>query len=369
MLKRLGAPQLIGSAAIVIGLGLVSLYSASAVRAELVFGSSTTYLLRQLEGLALGLAAGAIAASLPLPVLRKFAFVGWGITTLLLAATLTPLGVQHHGAQRWLDIAGLSFQPLEFAKLGLVLGLASWLSSHEKELHRARISLGVPALLASIPAGLLLLQPDFGGATMLLGFTLVLVFVAGARLSHLATAAALALPPLALIAISEPYRWSRLRSFVDPFADATNHGYQLVQSLLAFGIGGTFGSGIGAGQQKLGFLPEAHTDFILSVVGEEMGLVGVAGVLGLFGLMGVASLGIASRARDSFSMLLATGASLLLWMQACLNAGVAMGLLPTKGATLPLFSYGRSSIVASLIAIGLLLNVARPRASRRRGWR
>ncbi|NRA02524.1 MAG: cell division protein FtsW [Myxococcales bacterium] len=369
MLKGLGAPQLIGSAAVVIGLGLVSLYSASAVRAELVFGVSTTYLLRQFEGLAIGLAAGTLAALLPLGMLRKLAFVAWGGTTLLLAATLTPLGVQHHGAQRWLGIGGPTFQPLEFAKLGLVLGLARWLSSHDKQLHRARISLGVPALLVSIPAGLLLLQPDFGGAAILVAFTVVLVFVAGARLSHLAAATAVALPSLALIAISEPYRWSRLRSFVDPFADATGQGYQLVQSLLAFGIGGTFGTGIGAGQQKLGFLPEAHTDFILAVVGEEMGLVGVAGVLGLFGLMGVASLGIASRARDSFSMLLATGAGLLLWLQGCLNAGVAMGLLPTKGATLPLFSYGRSSLVVSLIAIGLLLNVARPRASRRSGWR
>ena len=369
MLKHLGAPQLIGSATVIIGLGLVSLYSASAVRAELVFGSSTTYLLRQLQGLGIGVATGSVAATLPLAALRKFAFAGWGITVLLLAATLTPLGVQHHGAQRWLELAGQSFQPLEFAKLGLVLALASWLASNEKELHRARFSLGVPALLASIPAGLLLLQPDFGGAAILIAFTIVMVFVAGARLSHLAAGAALSVPALALIAISAPYRWSRLQSFVDPFADASNHGYQLVQSLLAFGIGGTFGTGVGAGQQKLGFLPEAHTDFILSVVGEEMGLVGVAGVLCLFGFMGVASLGIASRARDSFSMLLATGASLLLWMQGCLNAGVAMGLLPTKGATLPLFSYGRSSLIASLIAIGLLLNVARPRASKRRGWR
>jgi len=157
-----------------------------------------------------------------------------------------------------------------------------------------------------------------------------------------------------------------VRAFLDPYADPANSGYQLIQSLLAFGAGGLFGVGLGGSQQKLFFLPEAHTDFILSVVAEESGLVGVVVVLASFLVVGLASLAIAARARDLHGMLLATGASLLLWLQGLLNAGVAMGLLPTKGTTLPLFSYGRSSLIASLAAVGLVLHVAR---GERGGWR
>jgi cell division protein FtsW len=158
----------------------------------------------------------------------------------------------------------------------------------------------------------------------------------------------------------------RLDAFLNPWGDPLGRGYQLVQSLLAFGAGGITGTGLGAGQQKLGYLPEAHTDFILSVVGEELGLLGVAGVLGGFALLGLAALAIASRGRDPFAILIALGASLLLWLQGLVNAGVAMGVLPTKGTTLPLFSYGRTSLVASLAALGLILNVARRRRSE---WR
>jgi cell division protein FtsW len=164
------------------------------------------------------------------------------------------------------------------------------------------------------------------------------------------------------------YRMSRLQSFLDPWGDPFGHGYQLIQSLLAFGAGGLTGSGLGSGQQKLGYLPEAHTDFILSVVGEELGLFGVAGVLGCFVVAGAASLAVAARARDTYTRLLATGGGLLIWMQGLINAGVAMGVLPTTGATLPLFSYGRSSLVVSIAALGLVLATARP-ARGRSGWR
>ena len=204
---------------------------------------------------------------------------------------------------------------------------------------------------------------------MLALFAATLTFVTGARLTHLAATALATLPGLALIAMQAGYRESRLRTFLDPWADPMHHGYQLVQSLLAFGAGGIAGTGLGAGQQKLGYLPEAHTDFILSVVGEEMGLLGVGALLICFAVLGLASIGIASRARDPFAALLATGASLLLWLQGLVNAGVAMGVLPTKGTTLPLFSYGRSSLVVSLAAMGLVLNVARPSKRGRKGWR
>jgi cell division protein FtsW len=200
-------------------------------------------------------------------------------------------------------------------------------------------------------------------------FTAVLVFAAGARWDHLLLTASLALPGLAGALLMRSYRVQRLLAFLDPWADPRGHGYQLVQSQLAFGAGGLFGVGFGAGQQKLFFLPEAHNDFILSVVGEEVGLLGVAAVLVGFAVLTLSALGIAQRAKTPFATLVAVGASLLLWLQALLNSGVAMGLLPTKGSTLPLVSYGGTSLIASLAAIGLILNAAKPSKRGRAGWR
>jgi cell division protein FtsW len=369
VLSRIGTPHLVGSAAALLGLGLVMVYSASAMRAEAEFGSSTVYLARQLGGLAAGLALGVLAARLPLLLVRRLAPALWLVAIALLAATFTPLGVAQNGARRWLALGPVVFQPLEIAKLATVLALAWWLAAAESRMHDARFSLAVPAALAGTPALLLLGQPDFGGALLVLLVTAVLVYVAGARLAHLACLAAAVVPLVIAAAVSESYRVMRLLSFADPWEDPLGRGYQLVQSLLAFGAGGIAGAGLGAGQQKLGYLPEAHTDFILSVVGEELGLLGVAAVLACFLLLGVAALAIASRARDRFSQLTALGAGMLIWLQGLVNAGVALGALPTKGTTLPLFSYGRSSAIVSLVAIGLLLNVARPAKRGRFGWR
>ena len=250
----------------------------------------------------------------------------------------------------------------------MIVALAQWLSVHESRVRDFRVAILLPTLLAAVPAALLMLQPDFGGALMILMFAAALVFAAGARLDHLLASGVVALPALALLGLVRGYRLSRLEAFLDPWGDPLGHGYQLIQSLLAFGAGGLDGTGLGSGQQKLGYLPEAHTDFILSVVGEELGLIGVVAVLACFALVGLASLSIASRARNTHAMLLAAGAGLLIWMQGLVNAGVAMGVLPTTGATLPLFSYGRTSLVVSLVAIGLVLCAARPR-DRRSGWR
>ncbi len=369
MLSRLGTPHLVVSSALLLGLGTVMVYSASAMRAEAEFGSSTVYLLRQLQGIGLGIGFGALAARVPLGWLRRGAPLAWLAGVLLVGATLTPLGVSQNGAQRWLGLGGWTFQPLEVCKLGTILALAWWLAGVEARMRDIRFALLGPAVVAGIPAALLLGQPDYGGAVLLLLAAGILAFAAGARLSHLAAAAALSLPAIAYLALAESYRVARLTAFADPWGDPLNGGYQLVQSLLAFGAGGVTGVGLGAGQQKLGYLPEAHTDFVLSVVGEELGLVGVIAVLGLYLVLGLSSLAIASRSRDRFSQLVALGASLLIWLQGAVNAGVALGALPTKGTTLPLFSAGRSSLAASLVAIGLVLNAARPARGGRAGWR
>jgi cell division protein FtsW len=369
VLNRFGTQHLVLSAALLLGLGLVMVYSASAMRAEAEFGSSGVYLLRQLQGIGAGIALGLVAARIPLLLVRRTAPLLWLASVLLIAATLTPLGVAQNGARRWLALGPVVFQPLEIAKLGTVLALAAWLTAAQSRMGDPRFSLAVPALVAGLPALLLLLQPDFGGALLLVSGGAVLVYVGGARIAHLAVVALGVVPLVIALALAESYRVMRLLSFADPWEDPLGRGYQLVQSLLAFGAGGIGGAGLGAGQQKLGYLPEAHTDFILSVVGEELGLIGVVCVLACFLLLGLAALAISARAHDRFAQLTALGAGMLIWLQGLVNAGVALGALPTKGTTLPLFSYGRSSAIVSLVAIGLLLNVARPAKRGRFGWR
>ena len=369
MLSRVGTAHALAASAFLLAVGVVMVYSASALRADLVFGSSTVYLTRQLAGLVLGLIAAVLMARAPQEWVRRSGMVVWAGSILLLLATFTPLGVEGNGARRWLALGNFSFQPLEVAKLGVILALAQWLADRQSRMGDARVAIGVPALITGLPVVLLLLQPDFGGALIVMIFAITLVFVAGARLDHLIACAAVAVPLMTTVALLRGYRLSRLEAFLDPWADPFGRGYQLIQSLLAFGAGGIAGAGLGAGQQKLGYLPEAHTDFILSVVGEELGLLGVGAVLACFALLGIATLGIASRARNSYALLLAVGAGLLLWLQGLVNSGVAMGVLPTTGATLPLFSYGRTSLVVSLMALGLVLNAARANKRGRSGWR
>ncbi|MEX2208993.1 MAG: putative lipid II flippase FtsW [Myxococcota bacterium] len=369
MLSRFGISELLVAAILLLGFGLVMVYSASAARAEVVFGTSFAYLGRQTLALLIGLGIGALCFFTPLPWLERLGYAAWALSVVALIATFSPFGVGENGARRWVMISGIPFQPLEPAKLGVIFGISQWLASHQDRMQDYRVSIAVPALLAGVPALLLLLQPDFGGAMLILIFTGVLIFAGGARLDHLGSTLAVVVPLALLVMGLREYRVARLIAFLDPWADPLGRGYQLVQSQLAFGAGGLFGAGFGAGQQKLFFLPEAHNDFILSVVGEEVGLVGVAAVLLGFAVLTLSALGIAQRAKTPFATLLAVGASLLLWLQALLNSGVAMGLLPTKGSTLPLVSYGGTSLIASLAAIGLILNAAKPSKRGRAGWR
>ena len=369
MLSRFGTPHLLVAVTLLVGSGLVMVYSASAARSDVYFGVTWAIALRQLVGAGLGVAALIAASRLPLDWLERLAWVCWALGVLGIALTLGPLGIDVNGARRWLAIGPLTFQPLEPAKLAVVIGVSHWLAAHSDRMSDFRHAIAMPLLLAGIPALLLLEQPDFGGAVTLVLLTVALIFAAGARLSHLGFLAALGVPLLAVVAGMSPYRLRRLEMFLDPWADPLGNGYQLVQSQLAFGAGGLSGAGLGAGQQKLFYLPEAHTDFILSVIGEETGLIGVLAVLACFAVVAISTLGIAARASSLFATLLALGCGLMLWLQAAVNAGVAMGALPTKGTTLPLLSFGSTSLVACLAAVGLILNVARPRQRGRAGWR
>jgi cell division protein FtsW len=365
---RLGAPQLMAVAALMVCGGLVAVFSASHIPGD-AERSGSVHLLHQLWGVGFGAVLLCALLFAPPAWVRGSGYLAWSVAMLALALTLGPLGVERNHAQRWLDLGPLSLQPLELAKVGLVLALAQWFARHDERLADVRLSILVPAVLIAAPAALLLRQPDFGGTVMLVAIGCLMIFLAGARASHLAFVAALVLPVLAFEAVAHPYRVKRWTAILDPGADPLGTGYQLAQSLNAITRGGLLGTGLGSSIQKLYYLPEPHTDFILSVIGEELGLLGVVSVLLGFTGIALASLGVASRARDLHGALLASGAGALLWLQGAVNAGVALGVLPTKGTTLPLFSYGNSSLVGSIAALGLILHVARPADRTRGGWR
>lgn len=377
---RPGAPDgaLLIATLLLCGAGLVAVFSATAPLAW--EKTLPPHFVRHAATLFFGGAVAALFMHLPLGVVRRAALPLWAGAVGLLVATLA-IGVSVHDARRWLEIPGLGlrFQPGELAKWATLLAVAAWLARVDPaRLRRAREWLPL-AVLAGLPALLLWQQPDTGNALLLLALVGLLTFVAGAPLRVLAIPAGLGALALAAAMATRPYVLNRVRAFLDPWGHAQSEGFQLVQSFVAFGRGGAFGVGLGDGRQKLFYLPEAHTDFVLSVIAEELGLLGVAVVLGAFAALVVAGSRIAARARDRFTLLVVVGMTAFVAVPAALNAAVATGLVPPKGLTLPFVSYGRTSLVVCFAALGLLLGAgrreagARPRparaAERRRGWR
>jgi len=342
---------------VLLGLGVVMSYSATAPLA--LEAALPPHFLRHVGAVAAGLALAAAAAAVPLRVWRRSALPLWGLGVALLVATAAA-GVEVNGARRWLAVPGLGvrFQPSEAARLFTLLAVAAVLApGGARGLPRRRAA--AAGGLAALPALLLLGQPDLGGAALLLALVGGVLLLAGLPLRLWLVPAAAAPAGIWVYALAHPYAWRRLVAFWDPWRDSRDAGFQLVQSFLAFEAGGLGGVGLGNGRQKLFYLPEAHTDFILALVAEELGLLGVAGVLGAFAALLVAGLRVAQRARDPFAALLAGGLTGLLTLPAAVNAAVVMGLLPTKGLTLPFLSYGRSSLVVCCLAVGMLLGIAR----------
>ncbi len=316
--------------------------------------------LAHVGALAMGLVAGAAAYRLPLPAWRRLALPLWALSVLLLGLTWA-VGVEVNGAQRWLAIPGLGlrFQPSEIAKLATLLAVATVVSRRE---GRQELSTGrafAAASLALPPMALLVAQPDLGNMLLIAVLVALLLIVGGTRLVRLIVPGVVFAGFVVLYVARNAYALRRITGFLDPWANKLGDGYQLVQSMVAFGRGGLFGVGIGNGQQKLAYLPEAHTDFILALVAEELGLVGVLLVLGGFAGLLVAGTRIARASVQRFDLLVAFGMTALLTVPALVNASVVMGLVPTKGLTLPFLSYGRTSLVVSCVALGLLLGVAR----------
>ncbi len=361
--KRANADGLLlGVTLLLAFMGLVMVFSASAVMAGNRFHDSLFFLKRQMAWLVLGFLVLHIASRLDYTVWRKLALPILAVTAVLLILVLIPsLGLMIKGARRWLPLGPISVQPAEIVKLATVFYLAAFLAKGQDRVREFTSGLIPPLIVVGLLGGLILLQPDLGTVALIGLVTFGLLFLGGARISHLVGLVLVMVPLAAALVLRSSYRRQRLMTFLDPWADPSAAGFQVTQSFLAFGNGGLFGVGLGEGKQKLFFLPEAHTDFVLALVGEELGLIGTATLMALFGVLVFKGFQIAGRAREPFGRYLAMGITLLIACQVLFNAGVATGLLPTKGLTLPFVSYGGSSVVMSLLGVGILLNISRDR--------
>ncbi len=365
MSKAVQKPTTIGldpgisiATALLISMGVVTSYSATAALA--LDASFPPLFFDHLIGLAIGLAAAAGAYALPASILRRAAIPVWLLTVAMLMATLA-FGIEVNGAQRWLELPGvhLRFQPGELAKCATLVAVAAWLSRKDDRREVSTRRSIQAAGIALLPAGLLLLQPDLGNAVVLVSLAAFLLFVAGTPWPRFVVPGIAGVVLVSTYVVTNAYAWRRILGFLDPFRERQGSGWQLVQSYVAFGHGGLLGQGLGNGRQKLEYLPEVHTDFVLALIAEELGLIGVLFVLGAFAALWVTGTRVAKRARDRFDLLCGFGMVTLLTVPAFLNASVVMGLIPTKGLTLPFLSYGRSSLVVSCVALGILLGVAR----------
>lgn len=346
------------SSLILILFGVVMSYSATAALA--LDSTLPPLFFDHVTGLLAGVAFGALGYWAPPVVIRRLALPVWGISVLLLVVTLFA-GIEVNGAQRWLELPGIGFrfQPGELAKCVTLIAVADWLSRKQDRRELTTRRTVEAAGIAIVPAGLLLLQPDLGNAVVLVALTALLLFLAGTPWPRFVLPGFAGILLVGIYILFNPYAMRRVTGFLDPFRDSLGSGWQLVQSYLAFGQGSWFGKGLGYSHQKLAYLPEAHTDFVLALVAEELGFVGVLVVLGSFAALWISGTRVARRARDKFDLLCGFGMVALLTIPAFLNASVVMGLVPTKGLTLPFLSYGRTSLVVCCFALGVLLGVAR----------
>ncbi len=339
--------------------GVVMVFSASGVYALTKFNDPYYFLKRQIMWLALGTLTMIYVSRLDYTLFEKLAYPALLITFLLLAAVMVPgIGREAGGARRWLSIGGINFQASELAKFTLVLFIAKSLVKRADKLNDFLYGYLPNLIVLGVFFLMILSQPDFGGAVLIGAVAFCMLFIAGIRFKFLAYSALTALPFLALAILGQEYRTRRILSFLNPWEDASNTGFQAVQSFLAFGRGGFWGLGLGDGKQKLFYLPEAHTDFIYSVIGEELGFLGASGILLLFAILMWRGFSIALSCKDDFGTHLALGLTLLIGLQGITNMGVAVGLLPTKGLPLPFISLGGSSLLISMLCMGTLLSIS-----------
>lgn len=344
-----------------VGFGLLMVYSATGIFASQKFGDSYHFISSQLKAALVGLIALVICYKLPIKKFRDVYLYLFGIVLFLLVLTLIPgIGLRSGGAQRWVNLGFVNFQPVEPAKLLFIVFISGYFAKQQDKIKTFLHGLVLPGLSVAIVGYILLKQPDFGTTSVIAAISLILAFLAGVRKRYFLIAALFVLVAAAVLVSISPYRMNRMISFLDPMSDMKGKGYQLVQSLIAVGSGGLEGMGLGMSQQKLLFLPAAHTDFIFAVISEELGFIGAVSVIIVFLVILWRGFRIArGLIHDTFLFLLAIGTCLVLVLPAFINMGVVLGLLPTKGLVLPLLGYGGSNLISSLIAGGILLSLGK----------
>jgi cell division protein FtsW len=354
-------PWLIGTIGALLLVGLIMVASASIGVSERETGNAFFYFQRQLTFVGLGLVAALLAIAIPTSVWEKHSIYLLGAAFVLLVLVLVPgLGHEVNGSRRWIRLSIMNFQVSELARVMLLTYIASYAVRRSDELCSSFKGFMKPVAVLGAAAVLLLAEPDFGAATVLMATGLAVLFLAGVRLHHLLVPVLVGVAGMALLAVTSSYRMRRLTAFRNPWEDPFDSGFQLVQSLIAIGRGEWFGVGLGSSVQKLFYLPEAHTDFVFAVLAEEFGFVGVVAVVGLYVLLVGRALDISRKAADAgltFQSYLAASIGIWVGLQAFVNIGVNMGLLPTKGLTLPLLSYGGSSMLVTLGVLGILLRI------------
>ncbi|MBM4777093.1 MAG: putative lipid II flippase FtsW [Archangiaceae bacterium] len=352
-------PVLLAAIFGLVGFGLVMVYSSSAITAQDKLGDGFFFLKRQAFAAAIGLVAMAVSMKLGYRRMARLAYPLLVVAVILLIAVLIPgIGTKVGGAKRWIRFPGVSIQPAEIAKVAWVIYLSYSLAKKREKVQHFSIGFLPHLGIAGFLVILCMLEPDFGSSVALLFLMFVMLFAAGAKLSWLVGSVLLAIPfAYTAIATSE-YRMKRITAFLDPWANRQGSGYQVAESLMSIGSGGVSGLGLGDGRQKLFFLPEAHTDFIFAIIGEELGLLGVAALISLYGLVIWRGIRASLNATEPFGTYLGLGITTLIGFQAVVNMSVAMGLVPTKGLTLPFISYGGSSLIVLMGAAGLLLSIS-----------
>ncbi len=341
-------------------IGVVMIYSSSGIYALQELDDSLYYLKRHLVFLVLGLFTMFWMMGVDYRELQRYAKPMIIVGILALVAVMLPkLGRTSFGAQRWIRIGPINIQPSEFVKLAMVVYTADFLSRKGAQIKQFKIGILPVITVLGIACALILKQPDLGSTVLIAAVTCIMVFVAGARMEYFWGLGLFLIPAAYVFVYSVPYRWQRVVTFLDPWKDPTGAGFQLTQSQIAFGSGGVFGVGPGKSLQKLFYLPAAHTDFILSIIGEEFGLIGALIVIALFIALIWQGARIVKRTNDEFGYFLALGIVSIIGLQAMVNVGVSIGALPTKGLPLPFISYGGSALVMNLAMVGLLLNISR----------
>jgi cell division protein FtsW len=352
---------LTGTIVALVALGVVMVYSASAVFAYSRYDNGQHFLIRQSIFAAAALPTMIVLARFDYHRLRALTYPFLGFATLLLGLTAFGLGRSAGGASRWISVGPINIQPAEIAKVAMICWLAYSLSKKSDRIRTFSVGFLPHVLMAGFLMLLCLKQPDFGSAVMIGLITFVLLFTAGARLGYILGAGLLALPVVYYLVAGSEYRMRRITAFLSPFEHRYTAGYQIAESLMSFGSGGLTGVGIGDSRQKLFFLPEAHTDFISAIIGEELGFMGFSLLVIAYLIVVARGMRAAYLAADDYGTYLAVGITMFVGMQAFTNLAVAVGLVPTKGLVLPFVSYGGSALLVNCAAIGLLLNVSRPR--------